>query len=117
MNWEKFQKTIRSAVAGSRIVANLIEAVLANDYKAIEIIIDRSAGKYEDIDDFIDVIREAAIPYTTRRGLWSLIDQYRFHSRIEVDDITLRRAYNLYKAGMADKSPQIQLLESWIRSS
>jgi hypothetical protein len=99
-DWLWFKKVVRSAVNGSAIVADVLEAILDDQSENVVEILKRAPSKFDAVDQFIVQAKDAIRTRAGRREVEKIMASHRFDSGFATDDIALRQAYNLYKKGL-----------------
>ena len=90
--WQEFVASVRGSVAGSRIVAELLAAILDGDRYLVRKILQESLydPKLESL------IRQVEVDGATLRGrieVRRVLDEHLFISSLPTDDVSLRRVY------------------------
>lgn len=94
--WQGFSANIRAAVVGSRVVAEMLKAILDGDRYLVTKIMQESL--YD--PKLNELVRQVQAHSTTLRGrveITRLMEEHLFISGVPVDDMSLRRVYLRWK--------------------
>jgi hypothetical protein len=106
-----FVDTIRRTVAGATLVTELLDSAINDNQILIDEIIQEYDGLEKDLLSLVRLARELSTTITGRIDVRRLADYYRTEASWPTDDITLRRAYIVYKNGeLSNYLPEVDKL-------
>jgi hypothetical protein len=98
-SWTWFSETIRKVTAGAALVTEILDGILADDDAAINTILVEYDNHREKLSKLIKSARKISKSMRGRIEVRRLADQYRTEANWPTDDVSLRRAYEIYKTG------------------
>jgi hypothetical protein len=109
MTWMTFARCIRRIVASATIVTEVLESVISGDEKTLKKIIKENPQHRAALRKLASSAMNASQTMLGRFELERVTDDYRFEAQWPVDDISLRRVYELYRRGeLGKRLPAVQ---------
>lgn len=102
-SWPQFSITIRRIVSSACVIVELLEAVLACDDALLKTIVAENLRSARLLRPLIETAQRVGVTIKGRFEISRLIDDYRFEAHWPVDDISLRRLYEIYRRGELGK--------------
>lgn len=102
-NWPVFASAIRKIVTSAAVIVEVLEAVLGADTRTLRMIVKENPGNTEALRKLIRASKRVAKTFSGRFEIGQLIEEYTFESNWPIDDISLRRLYEIYRRGELGK--------------
>ena len=101
--WTAFSSLIRKVVAGAIVITEVIEGVLDDDRDLLRSIILENPYNSINLNKLIRATRKVAKTLSGRIEVRRLAAEYWFEAQWPVDDVSLRRLYEIYRRGELGK--------------
>lgn len=112
-SWHWFSGTIRKVSAGAILVTELLDSVLNDNSDLIDEIMLEHESCHDKLCQLVICAKALSVSLAGRIEVRRLADFYRTEAMWPTDDVSLRRAYEVYRNGrLGDCLPQIDDLVS-----